>query len=184
MRVSQAYSPLAADNRRNPRGWKLSDPDATVSAEVAVMSELLWIRSHVERLLQDERDACRVHPDADGDYPFRDGTAACWVSVLDTEPVAVRVFAHAARGVKASLKLLAELNAIQCRALSAAVLLQSDVVIVQQTLSPIGLTGPVLTQAMMAVGGVADDIGVLIAGMFNGVTPYPSVEPSTTEGAA
>ena len=40
------------------------------------MTELLWVRSHVERLLQDEWDACRVAADDDGDYPFRRGTAA------------------------------------------------------------------------------------------------------------
>lgn len=148
------------------------------------MTTQAWIRSHVERLLQDEWQVCRVATDDDGDYPFREGTAACWVTVLDSEPVLVRVFAHAARSVKASQRLFAELNAIQGRALSAAVLLDGDVVVVQQTLSPVGLTGPVLAQALRAVSGIADDIGILIAGMFNGVTPYPSLEASTTEGAA
>ena len=147
------------------------------------MTERLWIRSHVERLLQDEWGVCRVESDDDGDYPFRDGTAACWVAVLDDPPV-VRVFAHAARGLRPSLKLHTELNDIQRRALSAAIMLQDDVVIVQQTLNPIGLTGPVLAQALRAVGGVADDIGLLLASMFNGVTPYPSIEPSDREGAA
>lgn len=60
------------------------------------MSESLWVRSHVERLLQDEWDVCRVTTDGDGDHPFRNGTAADWVAVLDSEPVMVRVFAHAA----------------------------------------------------------------------------------------
>src|SRR5438876_1766786 len=40
----------------------------------ASMTELMWIRSHVEVLLQREWDVCRVVPDADGDYPFRRGT--------------------------------------------------------------------------------------------------------------
>ena len=35
-----------------------------------------------------------------------------------------------------------------------------------------------------AVGGVADDIGILLASMFNGVTPFSSVEASTSEDAA
>jgi hypothetical protein len=148
------------------------------------MSEMAWIRSHVERLLQDEWRACRVAADDEGDYPFRDGTAACWVSVLDSEPILVRVFAHAAHGVKPSLKVLTELNEIQRRALSASVLLHDDTVIVQQTISPIELCGPVLAQALRAVGGLADDIGILVASMFNGVTPYPSIESSATEDAA
>jgi type III secretion system-like peptide-binding chaperone len=148
------------------------------------MSELMWIRSHVERLLQDEWRACRVVADDEGDYPFRDGTAACWVSVLDTPPVMVRVFAHAACGLRPSLELLTELNEIQLRALSVAVMLHDDVVIVQQTISPLDLSGPVLAQTLRAVGGVADDIGILLASMFNGVTPYPSIEASTSEDAA
>jgi hypothetical protein len=148
------------------------------------MSELMWIRSHVERLLQDEWQACRVEADCDGDYPFREGTAACWVSVMDTEPIMVRVFAHAATGVKSSLKLLSELNAIQWRALSASISLRGGTVVVEQTISPIGLTQPVLAQAMRAVGGVADDIGLLLAGMFNGATPYPSSGQPRTEDAA
>jgi hypothetical protein len=148
------------------------------------MSEMVWIRSHIERLLQDEWQVCRVAADDEGDYPFRDGTAAGWVTVLDSEPILVRVFAHAARGLKPSAKLLAELNAIQQRALSASVMLHDDTVIVQQTISPIDLSGPVLGQALRAVGGVADDIGILLASMFNGVTPFPSVERSATEDAA
>jgi hypothetical protein len=147
------------------------------------MSEAVWIRSHVERLLQDVWRVCRVESDDEGDYPFRDGTAAGWVSVLDSEPILVRIFAHAARGVKPSLKLLAELNEIQRRALSAAVMLHDDVVIVQQTISPIELSAPALAQALQAVGGVADDIGILLASMFNGVTPYPSLEASASEDA-
>ena len=148
------------------------------------MGKRKMARSHIERMLQDVWDICRVTADPDGDYPFRDGTAACWVAVLDTAPPVVRVFAHAARGLRPTLKLHTELNDIQRRALSAAVMLHDDVVIVQQTLSPIGLTGPVLAQALRAVGGVADDIGLLLASMFNGVTPYPSIEPSDREGAA
>jgi type III secretion system-like peptide-binding chaperone len=147
------------------------------------MSEAMWIRSHVELLLQDVWRVCRVEADDEGDYPFRDGTAAGWVSVLDSEPILVRVFAHAARGVKPSLKLLTELNEIQRRALSPAVMLHDDIVIVQQTISPIELSAPALAQAVRAVGGVADDIGILLASMFNGVTPYPSLEASASEDA-
>lgn len=138
------------------------------------MSEELWIRSHLERLLQDEWGRCRVTADEDGDYPFRTGTAACWVGIVDSEPTLVRVFAHATVGLRPSYRLLKELNEIQARALSASVLLQGGVALVTQTISPIGLTQPVLAQAMRAVGGVADDIGLLLAGMYGASTPYPA----------
>jgi hypothetical protein len=139
------------------------------------MSELMWVRSHVERLLQDEWDACRVEPDSDGDYPFRKGTAAGWVAVLNSDPPMVRVFAHAAHGIRPSAQLFREINDINNRTLSAQViwLKSGGVVLVSQTVSAVDLTLPVLAQAVDAVGVVANDIGPLMAGMFGGVTPYP-----------
>lgn len=148
------------------------------------MSELMWIRSHVELLLQREWDACRVTADGDGDFPFRSGTALCWVSVLETEPIMVRVFAHAAYGLKPTGKLLRELNEIEGRCLSAHVRLADETVVVSQTISPIGLTQPVLAQAMSAVSGVAADIGSLLAAMFGGSTPFDEEEATDSEDAA
>ena len=147
------------------------------------MSQLMWIRSHVELLLQREWEVCRVLPDDDGDFPYRHGTAACYVSVLDVDPPMVRVFAHAAYGLKPTLKVLREINDIQSRALSARVELRQDVVVVSQTLSPIGLTQPVLAQAMDAVGSVAEDIGTLLAVMFDGATPFRHEVPDSEEAS-
>jgi hypothetical protein len=147
------------------------------------MTELMWIRSHVELLLQQEWHACRVVADDDGDFPFRHGTAACYVSVLPVDPPMVRVFGHAAFGVKPTLKVLREINDIQHRALSARVELRNDVVVVSQTLSPIGLTQPVLAQALDAVATVADDIGTLFAAMFDGRTPFPQELPDSEEAS-
>ncbi len=141
------------------------------------MSQTQSIRSHVEVLLQQQWGVCRVLTDPEGDYPFRQGTAACWVSVLDVEPPMVRVFAHAAFGLKPTLALLRELNELQHRALSAAVELCGDAVVVSQTISPIGLTQPVLGQALEAVATLADDIGPLLAAMFDGSTPFPLEVP-------
>ena len=147
------------------------------------MSDYQWIRSHVERLLQDEWDTCRVAQDDDGDYPFRAGTAACWVSVLHSDPIMVRVFAHAAFGVKPTLKLFTELNEIQRTSLSTNIAYGSGVVMVSQTVSPIGLTGPVLAQAMSAVAHTAEDIGTLVAAVFGGSTPFPVEHPTGEEVA-
>jgi hypothetical protein len=141
------------------------------------MSESMWIKSHVELLLQREWEVCRVATDADGDFPFRAGTAACWVAVSDGEPPMVQVFAHAACGLKPTARVLRELNDIQNRAFSARVCLAEGCVIVSQVLSPIGLTQPVLAQAIHAVGGVAEDVGPLLAAMFDGSTPFPAEVP-------
>jgi hypothetical protein len=147
------------------------------------MTELMWIKSHVEVLLQREWEVCRLLSDEDGDFPYRHGTAACYVSVLDLDPPMVRVFAHAAYGLKPTLKVLRELNEIQHRSLSAKVELRRDVAVVSQTLSPVGLTQPVLAQAMNAVGTVADDIGTLLAVMFDGATPFKHEIPDSEEAS-
>jgi hypothetical protein len=143
----------------------------------------MWVRSHVELLLQREWNVCRVLSDEDGDFPFRHGAAACYVSIVDVDPPMVRVYAHAAYGLKPTLKVLRELNEIQNRALTARVELRRDVVVVSQTISPIGLTQPVLAQAMNAVSAVADDIGTLLAIMFDGATPFKHEIPDS-EGAS
>jgi len=146
------------------------------------MSHELWVRSHVERLLQDEWEVCRVDPDPDGNYPFRRGTASCWVSVLcDESPPMIRVVACAATGLRATAALLRELNEIQLRALSASVCWHDGNVVVFQTVSPVGLTRSVLAQALDAVSAVADDIGLLLAGMFGGTTPFPADVPRDEE---
>lgn len=143
-----------------------------------------WVRSHVERLLQEEWDVCRVTKDDDGDYHYRRGTAACWVSIMETDDVPfIRVFAHAARLPKPSLAMFRELNDIQVRCSTASVMWCCGPVTVSQTISPIGLTAPVLTQAMNAVAGVADDIGLLLAATFNGATPYPAEAPESEDAA-
>ena len=49
--------------------------------------------------------------------------------------------------------------------------------LVSQVLSPIGLTQPVLAQALRSVSGVAEDIGPLLAAMFDGSTPFPVQVP-------
>jgi hypothetical protein len=147
------------------------------------MSEQAWIRSHVELLLQREWNVCRVLADEDGDFPFRHGTAACYVTVLDTDLPMVRVLAHAAYGVRPTLKVLRELNEIQSRSRSTRVELRRDVVVVSQTISPVGLTQPVLAQAINAVSSVADDIGTLVAVMFDGATPFKHEIPDSEEAS-
>ena len=72
----------------------------------------VMLRSHVERCLQDIWDTRELITDLDDDYPFRYGTAACWVSLLEGSNWGVRVFAHAAHGLKTSAKLLREVNAL------------------------------------------------------------------------
>jgi hypothetical protein len=76
------------------------------------MSELVWFRSYVEHLLREMWEQPELVVDADGDYPSRYGSSAVWVRIEDGFPMAVRIFAHAALGVKKTARLLTELNEI------------------------------------------------------------------------
>ena len=143
------------------------------------MNEIVWLRSHVERCLEDHWG---VHPlvvDDDGDYSFRCGTALCYVSIISGDPHLIRVWAFAARVPKRSLKLMSELNEINQRARSLNVYWTGGSVIVEQTIHADGLTKETLGHACLTVGGASDDIGMLLAAMFGGETPYPAMD---TEG--
>jgi hypothetical protein len=145
------------------------------------MSENAWLRSHVERCLE---DYWGVHPlivDSDGDYPFRSGTAHGFVSVLTTSPPLVRVWAIAARVPKRSLKLLCELNDINQHALTAHVYWNGESVIAEQTIYADNLTTETLGRACLGVGVEAEGIGTLLAAMFDGETPFPALDTEDQE---
>ena len=59
--------------------------------------QMEMLRSHVERCLQDIWGVHDLVIDDDGDYPYRHGTAMCWVSPFDGPVPEVRVFTHAAQ---------------------------------------------------------------------------------------
>ena len=149
------------------------------------MDETTLLRAHVERVLEDAWDVHRAEKDQDGDYPFRWGTAACWVRVEpgtpEGMPPAVSVFAHAAKDLKQSAKLLAEVNELNLRSRWAKVGFDGGAVIVSRTLDVAGSERDSLMNACDAVGRVADDIGSLFAGVYGGVTPFPPQTESADE---
>jgi hypothetical protein len=141
-----------------------------------------WLRSHVERCLQDIWDLCRVVADDDGDYPFRSGTAAGFVRINDCSPTLIRVWAVAAMGVPRSAKLLSEINDINVRNRSAWTTWSDGLVVVEQALVAHGLKRSALKQALDVVGDTASDVGPMIATVFGGSTPFSPTE--VAEGAA
>lgn len=138
----------------------------------------LMLRSHTERCLQDIWEQQELHTDQDGDYPFRHGTAICWVRVSAAPWQEVRVFAHAALGVKRTAKLLAEINDINVRSRWVSVYLQDDIVVVSGALHWTAVNRPALSDLLRAASHVADDIGAMIATVHGGATPF---EPSDEE---
>ena len=131
------------------------------------------LRSHVERCLQDIWDVPDLVIDDDGDYPYRRGTAMCWVSPFDGPVPGVRVFAHAAYGLKPSAKLLREVNDLNVRSTWTRVAFQNGVVRVSAELHWAAVDRLALEQAARGVGEVADDIGALLATVYGGHTPFP-----------
>jgi Putative bacterial sensory transduction regulator len=145
------------------------------------MNEIAWLRSHVERCLEDHWGVYPLVMDDDGDYPFRCGTARCYVSIVCGDPDLIRVWAFAARVPKRSLKVLVELNELNARARSLNVFWAGGSVIVEQTIHADGLTEETLGYACRTVGGASDDIGMLLAAMFGGETPYPAMDTEDQE---
>lgn len=134
------------------------------------------VRSHVERLLQDEFELCRVKSDADGDYPLRHGSAVYFVRVMDADPVVVNVFCAAVTGVKRSAKLLEEINSVNSRAVFGRAYWLQRAIFVEHTLLATALDRETLGRACSAVGTIADDVGPMIALVYGGTTAFPAHE--------
>jgi hypothetical protein len=134
--------------------------------------EKVWLRSHVERCLQDVWDEPDVVVDDDGDYPFRGETAAAWVrleTALDLWLVAV--FAHAAFGVTPTVKLLKELDEIAASARAVSVFQTGGLVVVRQAVLAESVDVPSLRFAIDGVRTVADQVGQLVTTVYGGHTP-------------
>ena len=136
------------------------------------MGELVWIRSHVERCLQ-QLWGHEPEPDEEGDIAFRFGCAEGWVMVVAGSPPLVHVYAHVLEGVKRTAKLLVELNDAQ-RTVGPALFWSDDTVIAHEVLSPHGLTAESLGLALADVGELADHLGPLLAAVHGGTTPHPA----------
>ncbi len=140
------------------------------------MAYVDMVNSHVERLLQDEFELCRVERDADGDYGFRQGSAGYYVRVVDGDPVVVRVFAIAVVGVRRSAKLLAELNSVNAHLVFGRVFWVADMVMFEHTLLASSIDRETLARAARSVATVSDEVGPLLAAVFGGVTAFTESE--------
>ena len=134
---------------------------------------MAMLRSHVERALQQIWEQPELQVDHDGDYPFRYGTAACWVSVVEVPEPIVRVFAHAAREVPQSAKMLTVLNELNGRSIRAKVSWGHGLVVADIALHWTEVTRGSLDRALRSVAAIADDAGAMIATVFGGTTPFP-----------
>jgi hypothetical protein len=84
------------------------------------------------------------------------------------------VFAHAASGVKQSARLLREINEANSHLVEGRTYWRGGVVVVETSVEATQVNPASLSLACMAVGTTADDLGGLIAAMYDGSTPYPA----------
>lgn len=145
------------------------------------------VRSHVERCLMDLWQTSELVTDADGDYPFRRGTAACWVSVMGNAD-GVQVSAHAAIGLRSTPALRREVNELNAAARWVRVSVHAGVVHVSRELHWTEVNRVPLGHAIDQVGKVADEIGLMLAMVHGGRTPFPAQsddsDQTSDEGAA
>ena len=139
------------------------------------MPEIQWFRAYVEQILAAGWDQCRVEADQDGDYVFRFGTAACLVRIEKGPPLGVRVIATAATGVRRTAKLLTELNELNAAARAVSTFWHCGSVYVDRAIDAPGVNAQTLMATCSEVGTAADMIGALIAGVFDGATPFAAV---------
>ena len=145
----------------------------------------LMLRSHTERCLQEIWEQPGLIVDDDGDYPFRYGTAMCWVRVGKAPEQEVRVFAQAAYGLKSSAKLLSELNEVNARSRWVRVYLEGGFIVVSGALHWTTVGRPALDHLIRATREVADDIGTMVATVYGGATPFePCVDEHAEPGEA
>jgi hypothetical protein len=133
-----------------------------------------WFRAYVDSLLREVWDG-QADTDDDGDWPFRHGSAAGWVSVRPWPYLRVEVFAHAARDVKQSARLLRELNEANWFLVDGRVYWRDGFVVAETSIEAERVDRDSLIRACLAVGGAADELGTLLAAMFDGQTPFPAV---------
>lgn len=143
------------------------------------------LRSHVEAVLREIWEQSELVVDADGDYPFRSETAACWVRVLGGDEPSVQVFAHAACDVPRSVKMLAEVNEVNRRARWTKLFWSNGYIVSEASLHWTVVDRAGLERLMGATVAMCDDVGPMIAAVFGGTTPLqPERDPADDQDAA
>jgi len=131
------------------------------------------LKSHVETLLRQIWEQSEIIADDDGDYAFRTATAIAWVRVIGGEQPAIRVFAHAACDVPGTKKTLQEVTELNACSRWAKISWSDGCVVVDQAIHWLSVDRGSLERALESVTVVSDDIGVMIATIYGGHTPFP-----------
>lgn len=142
----------------------------------------VWFEAHVEKCLTAMTNGAEVVVDDDGDYVIGWEPARVYLRVQREPYWSAEVFTCAAMGLQPKVAVLREINDLNLRLASATALLTPQgSVVIKQRVHCDGVTADSITQAVCAVGGAAEDVGVLMASMFDGHSPF-SIDAAAEAG--
>jgi hypothetical protein len=135
------------------------------------------LRPHVERIVRaylglGDGDDLTIDPD--GDIPVRVGSAMYYVSVLDRDPVLVRVWSIVLDDVDPSSELLEELNDMNATIVAVRVFHTGRRVVAATELRADTLDAAELAFACDSIGALADWIDNTMQIRFGGETHFSS----------
>jgi hypothetical protein len=140
------------------------------------MGRLDRIRPYLEKLLREGFGIPDLAPDEDGDYPFRFGSAAYYVRLVNEHAPTVQLFGVVVRDVKRSPKLLGRLNDINASLGFVRVYWIDNKVVVATELVAETLDAEELGNACNVLGRAADGIGRGLVGEFGGHVLFEDAE--------
>jgi len=127
--------------------------------------------SHLQRMLREGMELDEIQQDCDGDYPFRHGTAAYYLSVGRGGHM-VKVWSNVVFGLKGTAGVLREINAtneqlMHCRMFLSGTTLQIEAFLPIEPLVP-----GYLTAVCHELGETADSVGQLMATVHGGCLAF------------
>jgi hypothetical protein len=137
-----------------------------------------WFGAFVERSLVEAFELEEVVQDEDGDYPFGDGTTTVYVTVEPAPGLGVCVWSYAARGVKAGVSVLREVNDLNIQSRLGKVMWHNGVIRVELRLPADQVSAESLERACGHVQGMTSDIGEMFAVVHGGACAL--VEPQAS----
>ena len=137
------------------------------------MAAIAELRARLEGLLSELSDV-DIQRTPEGDYPFRWGSASCFVTLVDDDPALVSVFGGMLSGVPRTDKLCSALNDINAEIKFGRVFWVRDRVVVATEMVADDLDGSELENAVTAIGRVADAYDTDLQSRFGGQLSFRS----------
>ncbi len=139
-------------------------------------------RSHVKQLVRDGMGLTEVLEDCDGDLPFRQGSAAYFISTR-ADGLKVKVWSRAVAEVKPTVGVLREVNDANIGLETARVIVRGQHIYVEGVLPVEATTGEQLADLCREVAVVADELGSMVAAVHGGFTWFSGDDTECQCGA-